>query len=381
MNTLIEKDKSNLRIRTIDIAKGIGIILVIMGHLLPENSYLRSVIYSFHMPLFFILSGMVLKPSYTQWKFWRSITAQRKLFITYLFYSTIFLSFDIAIRWAVLKEMKITAVVWNAYQTSSFFGINVLWFLATTIIAKSIYQYTSGLKNNKLFVGLSVIGFIVVGIVREYISMEKMAVSITKLLMYFPLTALLRPVGVLIFFSLGIYLKPVLHTICNQQKKLHWGLLIEISLLCFGFSCYFVRFSDPIDFHYIEYGNVSLAFLLGVSGSIAVILLCCVIEKIGIFRRVFEFFGKNSLFIMVVHEYLFVSRVVQNILRLIGIDNIGLQIVLVVVVSGALAYMITPFVNRGIEWLDRLFSRKNAFLMIGVKRSKKDENSSYYDRF
>jgi len=49
-------------------------------------------------------------------------------------------------------------------------------------------------------------------------------------------------------------------------------------------------------------------------------------------------------------------RALQNILRLIGIDNIGLQIVLVVVVSGALAYMITPFVNRGIEWLDRLFS-------------------------
>jgi len=44
------------------IAKGIGILLVVIGHFNPESSptywtNLRSVIYSFHMPLFFLLSG------------------------------------------------------------------------------------------------------------------------------------------------------------------------------------------------------------------------------------------------------------------------------------------------------------------------------------
>ena len=41
------------RIEALDIAKGIGIILVIIGHL--SSSYLRDWIYSFHMPLFFII--------------------------------------------------------------------------------------------------------------------------------------------------------------------------------------------------------------------------------------------------------------------------------------------------------------------------------------
>jgi len=44
------------------IAKGIGIILVVVGHFYPETSptywsEIRKIIYSFHMPLFFILSG------------------------------------------------------------------------------------------------------------------------------------------------------------------------------------------------------------------------------------------------------------------------------------------------------------------------------------
>lgn len=47
------------RINLYDIARGIGIILVYLGHV-PPNIYFRRFIYSFHMPLFFIISGMLL---------------------------------------------------------------------------------------------------------------------------------------------------------------------------------------------------------------------------------------------------------------------------------------------------------------------------------
>ncbi len=49
-----------MRNRTIDISKGIAILLMVIGHsLCPEGLY--KFIYSFHMPLFFILSGYFLK--------------------------------------------------------------------------------------------------------------------------------------------------------------------------------------------------------------------------------------------------------------------------------------------------------------------------------
>lgn len=51
----------NDRIAWIDIAKGITIILVIIGHVVPFDSATRNVIFSFHMPLFFILSGYTNK--------------------------------------------------------------------------------------------------------------------------------------------------------------------------------------------------------------------------------------------------------------------------------------------------------------------------------
>ena len=50
----------------ITIAKGIGILLVVLGHALKQTGVsnvpgnaLISIIYSFHMPLFFVLSGFV----------------------------------------------------------------------------------------------------------------------------------------------------------------------------------------------------------------------------------------------------------------------------------------------------------------------------------
>ena len=54
----------NKRIEYIDVAKAIGILLVILGHCYytAKIPYLGTAIYSFHMPMFFIISGMFLKP-------------------------------------------------------------------------------------------------------------------------------------------------------------------------------------------------------------------------------------------------------------------------------------------------------------------------------
>ena len=61
----------------IDAAKGIGICLVVWGHVVrgveasqidvgvPVLRVLDYVIYSFHMPLFFFMSGILFKPGVT----------------------------------------------------------------------------------------------------------------------------------------------------------------------------------------------------------------------------------------------------------------------------------------------------------------------------
>ncbi|WP_027643295.1 acyltransferase family protein [Enterocloster clostridioformis] len=53
------------RIHNIDILKGLGVLLVILGHLnLPSG--IKSIIYVFHMPLFFFLSGTLWKNKETK---------------------------------------------------------------------------------------------------------------------------------------------------------------------------------------------------------------------------------------------------------------------------------------------------------------------------
>ena len=44
--------------------KGVGILLVILGHCMLFENPINRIIYSFHMPLFFILSGYVYNIKY-----------------------------------------------------------------------------------------------------------------------------------------------------------------------------------------------------------------------------------------------------------------------------------------------------------------------------
>ena len=50
------------RNQSIDVAKAIGIILMVVGHFNGLPLWLEKWIFSFHMPLFFVLSGYLFKP-------------------------------------------------------------------------------------------------------------------------------------------------------------------------------------------------------------------------------------------------------------------------------------------------------------------------------
>ncbi len=65
----IEETKKKTFLEWIHIGKGIGIALVVVGHFFPSTypiywAELRKVIYSFHMPLFFVISGYLYRYGY-----------------------------------------------------------------------------------------------------------------------------------------------------------------------------------------------------------------------------------------------------------------------------------------------------------------------------
>ena len=92
MNTQVANDRDAYY----DIIKGLLIILVMIGHFLPgtlSDNYLRYIIYSFHMPVFFLLSGYLFNcdkalrtKAFTRMKYYLARFVPSWIFATSVYY-------------------------------------------------------------------------------------------------------------------------------------------------------------------------------------------------------------------------------------------------------------------------------------------------------
>lgn len=110
--------QDNQRIEFVDIAKGVAILLVLLGHLLMGESLLKKSIYAFHMPVFFIISGFFISE-----KTFRVFASRRfsSLIIPYLLFAFLF---------GTLAIKSIPFILYATNQSLSKGGSNgMLWFL------------------------------------------------------------------------------------------------------------------------------------------------------------------------------------------------------------------------------------------------------------
>jgi fucose 4-O-acetylase-like acetyltransferase len=127
------------RVQYVDIAKGIGIILVVMGHndFALISPFAHKLIYSFHMPMFFFMSGMFFKPDVPFWTFlWNRFNRILKPFFSIL----------LLIYFASLSFSKISIVIVSRrllkamYGSGSYIDWVQLWFLPH-LFAVSLFAY------------------------------------------------------------------------------------------------------------------------------------------------------------------------------------------------------------------------------------------------
>jgi fucose 4-O-acetylase-like acetyltransferase len=90
---MTEKKKTPVRIAWMDWAKVIGIILVVYAHV--PNAPLSSIVFLFHMPFFFMISGWLYKtrPFKEEWR-----RTCRCLILPYLIYNAVLLIITPPIR-------------------------------------------------------------------------------------------------------------------------------------------------------------------------------------------------------------------------------------------------------------------------------------------
>lgn len=135
------------RIEYLDVAKGIGIILVVWAH---AGGPFHDPINLFHMPFFFLVSGLLYNSKGTFWQF--TLKKIKTLYIPFVFWNTIFLiltqfndfSLKRFVRWMVKivltldKEYHYLGAIWFL---GALFTESVLYKLLDTILQKVKYRH------------------------------------------------------------------------------------------------------------------------------------------------------------------------------------------------------------------------------------------------
>lgn len=135
----VESIEPSRRIVYIDIAKGLGILLVVLGHsdLALVSPYLHQLVYSFHVPLFFFLSGYFFeaKAAFRVFanKRFRSIL-QPYLFTILLIYIAAISFTNMSIGTALGRFVK------SMYASGEYIEWIPLWYLPSLFIT-SLFAY------------------------------------------------------------------------------------------------------------------------------------------------------------------------------------------------------------------------------------------------
>jgi len=137
----------------IDAAKGIGICLVVLGHTKLPN-LISAGIYSFHMPLFFYLSGAVYKNKGWALFFIRKVKSLLWPYFMFGIFSSVVLSMVSSRNESILGE------IWKLFRFRG--NINTpLWFLPSLFAAEIVFYFVMKLQKNSLKMVLAIIFFLI----------------------------------------------------------------------------------------------------------------------------------------------------------------------------------------------------------------------------
>src|SRR5512141_1578919 len=150
-NVVLQSTILQKRVPYVDIAKGIGIILVVMGHndFALISPFAHKLIYSFHMPMFFFMSGMFFKPNVPFWSFLRN----RFNRVLKPFLAILLLIYFASISFSKISLVMATRRLLKAmYANGHYLDWVQLWFLPH-LFAVSLFAYLffKAVKPNQIY--------------------------------------------------------------------------------------------------------------------------------------------------------------------------------------------------------------------------------------
>ena len=275
------------RIEWIDLVKGMAIILIILAHCfeyfsvnLGVKSFLLPIIYSFHVPLFFIASGFLFKVKGAS--FLQFIKKKLKtIILPYCTFALFIIAFD-AVKIYLLHTKDDISVIGDIKGMLVQNHFNSLWFLACLFIIQLISFFAVRLKEK----GLSILICVLFAAALAY------QLFINKKLPW----CLDTVIFTLPFFLTGYLLKQNgLYERIFKLKNL--ALFIPIGLLATYLNYTFTDIRYVNIFH-ARYGILPLFYIAAFCNSFAIITIAKQIS----FIKCINYFGKYSLVYYALHN-------------------------------------------------------------------------------
>lgn len=295
------------RVEWIDVCKGLGIILVVLGHT-PIPMFLGDLIFSFHMPLFFFLSGYLFQSN--KYKNFFSFFKRKvhTILVPYAFFATIVYLFWVFIGRTHGDGSRIDIPVWKplvgifySVGTDDWLVFNIpLWFLTCIMVVEIAFFAISKQPENKI-----ILITIVCSIIGCFLS----------LFLPFRLPWSLDTAFTgLVFFSNGYLLRE------NIKKLLKLNKLSRfiIALLLITLNILFVHLNGRIDMNSNTYNNYFYFYIAAFTGIFSVILISQLIKK----NKILSYFGVYSLIVLALHvtSFSIVNVFLQVIFSFIKVD-------------------------------------------------------------
>ena len=308
------------RLDYLDMTKGLGMILVLIGHLQGDSIFTFSpyiqplcvFVFSFHMPMFFIVSGILMAVKNDEVKPFRDVAASRfrGIMIPYFWFSFFYL---LVVVVALVKgEVAPQTLYLNIWYILSLYGMNVLWFLPALYLGELLFIYIRRrIRDDVPFTAIVALMNAIVYFAAYLIGIASFKTPAAERL-HDLLTVVLRPVLVCGFISIGYYVHRLLHRrtrlgdFFNRPEhnekggisKRYRAAYIVLGLMLFGVCFAFFGINNGIDFRSLAFRNVFFFFLCALSGSYGMICLCKGLPRVGLFC----YWGIGSLIFMVTHN-------------------------------------------------------------------------------
>ena len=286
------------RIIWIDYVKAFAIMIVIMLHIGIPDPF-RTIVRSFIIPIFFILSGLFYTPNkYTTYNaFWEHKTL--RLLVPYLILNAITYIYWLLIARNLGADAETTIPFWKPLL-GIILGLEhwmehckPLWFLPCLMLTEWIFYllHRMSKKNEKILLG--------------YVTLTTL---LGFLLSQFNTPPLPWGIGgscsMMLFYFIGYILRIKNYFDILQKTNQHyysttfWGSICLISIV---FCTYLSLQTSETKVFENSYGNLFYSIPAAICGSMFLITLGMIVHKLFPLSKVLEYIGQHTLPILAMH--------------------------------------------------------------------------------